>query len=134
MSTTAKTAVTVAIFGSALVTVVSLVVVVSLFNEINTMYDETMYDLGEFKVGVLEELPTHTLGNCQRCLEHNDDSPPTRVRFHLSSETSIWRTFWCNKCSNRNEQPERFYYPYAVERRWPMQMRSTSLMPAWPTR
>jgi hypothetical protein len=51
MSATVKTAVTVAIFGSALATVVSLVVVIGLFNEINSMYDETMYDLDEFKVG-----------------------------------------------------------------------------------
>jgi hypothetical protein len=49
MSSAVKTAVTIGIFGSALATVVSLVVVISLFNEINTMYDETMLDLGEFK-------------------------------------------------------------------------------------
>ncbi|KAI6224370.1 Col-cuticle-N domain-containing protein [Aphelenchoides fujianensis] len=49
MSSATKTAVTVAIAGSAICTVVSLIVVVSLFNEINVMYDETMYDLGEFK-------------------------------------------------------------------------------------
>jgi hypothetical protein len=55
MSATIKTAVTIGIFGSALATVVSLVVVISLFNEINSMYDETMYDLGEFKVHILIE-------------------------------------------------------------------------------